>query len=179
MKLDEVFGLENAGWAALLVNDAGTIVRANQTAVKMFGSALERDATLLSAIWAPENTVAAEQFLGQWERSPSSTATLKFRVRGGTSSSFPVTICSYLRDGQRSFIFQFPPDSVRASAAESAAQKQKLDCALQLARTVSLDFNNALTTVLGYTSLVLAQMEPENPWRKLLLEVEKSASRAA
>jgi signal transduction histidine kinase/CheY-like chemotaxis protein len=179
MKPDEVFGLENAGWSALLVNEAGTIVRANQAAVKMFGSALERDATSLSGIWAPENTVAAEQFLGQWERSPTSMATLKFRIKGGTTSSYPVTICSYVRDGQRSFVFQFPPDSVRVSAAESAAQKQKLDCALQLARTVSLDFNNALTTVLGYTSLVLAQMEPDNQWRKLLLEVEKSASRAA
>ena len=33
------------------------------------------------------------------------------------------------------------------------AHKQKLDCALQLARTVALDFNNALTSILGHTSL--------------------------
>ena len=57
--------------------------------------------------------------------------------------------------------------------------KQKLDCALQLARTVSLDFNNALTTILGHTSLVLSKMEPNNPWRNSLVEVEKSAARAA
>ena len=160
MKLEEAFGLENAGWAALLVNDAGTIVRANQAAVKIFGTALEGEATLLSAIWAPENGVGADQFLGQWERSPVSTATLKFRIKGGITTPFPATICSFVRDGQRRFIIQFLPDATRVSAAENAAQKQKLDCALQLARTVSLDFNNSLTTVLGYTSLVLAQMEP-------------------
>jgi two-component system cell cycle sensor histidine kinase/response regulator CckA len=57
--------------------------------------------------------------------------------------------------------------------------KQKLDCALQLARTVALDFNNALTSILGHTSLVLSQMEPHHPWRNSLLEVEKSAARAA
>ena len=120
MKTDEVFGLENAGWAALLVNDAGTILRANQAAVRIFGSALE--ATLLSTVWAPENTVGADHFLGQWERSPTATATLKFRIKGGTVGSYPVTICSYVRDEQRHFIFQFVPDSTRASAAENAAQ---------------------------------------------------------
>jgi two-component system cell cycle sensor histidine kinase/response regulator CckA len=44
---------------------------------------------------------------------------------------------------------------------------------------VSLDFNNALTGILGHTSLVLSKMEPTHPWRGSLLEVEKAASRAA
>jgi CheY-like chemotaxis protein len=57
--------------------------------------------------------------------------------------------------------------------------KQKLDCALQLARTISLDFNNALTSVLGHTSLLLSKAEPGHPWRHSLMEVEKSAARAA
>ena len=59
------------------------------------------------------------------------------------------------------------------------AHKQKLDCALQLARTVALDFNNALTSILGHTSLVLSKMEPNHPWRGSLIEVEKSAAKAA
>ena len=59
------------------------------------------------------------------------------------------------------------------------AHKQKLDCALQLARTVALDFNNALTSILGHTSLVLSKMEPNHPWRDSLIEVEKSAAKAA
>jgi nitrogen-specific signal transduction histidine kinase len=62
---------------------------------------------------------------------------------------------------------------------EAQAQKQKLDCALQLARTVALDFNNALTSILGHTSLLLSKMEPGNPSRSSLLEVEKSAAKAA
>ncbi|MGD0253162.1 MAG: ATP-binding protein [Verrucomicrobiota bacterium] len=57
--------------------------------------------------------------------------------------------------------------------------KQKLDCALQLARTVSLDFNNALTSVLGHTSLLLSKAEAGHPWRRSLMEVEKSAEHAA
>jgi signal transduction histidine kinase len=57
--------------------------------------------------------------------------------------------------------------------------KQKLECALQLARSVSLDFNNALTSILGHTSLLLSKAEAGHPWRHSLMEVEKSASRAA
>ena len=58
-------------------------------------------------------------------------------------------------------------------------QKQRLDCAVQLTRSVTLDFNNALTTILGHASLVLAQMELTHPFRASLIEVEKAAERAA
>ena len=66
-----------------------------------------------------------------------------------------------------------------AGADAALVHKQKLDCALQLARTVSLDFNNALTSILGHTSLLLSKAEPGHPWRHSLIEVEKSAARAA
>ena len=78
-----------------------------------------------------------------------------------------------------------PAPAATANAADKDTntalliQKQKLDCALQLARTVSLDFNNALTSVLGHTSLLLSKAEPGHPWRHSLMEVEKSAARAA
>jgi two-component system, cell cycle sensor histidine kinase and response regulator CckA len=75
-----------------------------------------------------------------------------------------------------------PPTGAEAKPAgpdASQALKQKLDCALQLARTVALDFNNALTSILGHTSLILSKMEPNHPWRDSLLEVEKSAAKAA
>lgn len=59
------------------------------------------------------------------------------------------------------------------------AHKQKLDCALQLTRTVALDFNNALTIILGHTSLLLSKLDSKHPFRASLVEVEKSAEKAA
>jgi two-component system cell cycle sensor histidine kinase/response regulator CckA len=192
MKLDLVFTLENAGWPALLVDEAGTIRRANQTAVKAFGTALEGEATSLSAIWTPENRVTPEQFLATWERTPTAAVPLKFRTRGGTVASYLISVCSFTHDEQKYFVLQLLPDVVAAAQVNSSmadgkdhnaeaglAQKQKLDCALQLARTVSLDFNNALTSILGHASLVLGKMEPNHPWRHSLMEVEKAAGRAA
>lgn len=203
IKPDEVFALENAGWPGLLVNSATTIVRANQAAVKMFGASLEGGTPLLSSIWAHENGQSPEQFIAQWERSHTPAVPLKFRVKG-TSHAFLVSLCSYTRDQLKFFVFQLLPEAPASSSETrsggetkssgetrsgtdtkavhsddfSQAQKQKLDCALQLARTVSLDFNNALTSILGHTSLLLSQMEVNHPWRASLLEVEKSAAKA-
>lgn len=185
MKVEVAFVLENAGWPALLVDDASKICRANTAAGKLFGPALEQGSSLLGAIWSPENTQSAEQFLAQWERSPKPTVALKFRAKGWNTLNFLVSICGLSKDEQKFFVLQLFPEAASTAenigpAAESSqAQKQKLECALQLARTVALDFNNALTSILGHTSLVLSQMDPNHPWRRWLLEVEKSAGKAA
>jgi len=178
MKPDATFALENAGWPALLLDEASTVLRANGSAVRLLGSALEGASAQLGAIWAAGNALPADQFLAHWERSPAPTVSLKFRIRGGNVVAFTAWLSSFTRDEQRFFLLQLPPDAGQA-ADGSAAHKQKLDCALQLARTVSLDFNNALTSVLGHTSFVLSKMEVNHPWRASLLEVEKSAAKAA
>ncbi len=186
MKSSAVFQLENAGWPALLLDSSTTICRANPAAIRLFGPTLEGSTPLLAAIWSEGNGTTPEQFLAQWERSPSPAALLRFHSRGGGTVTASASICSFLKDGQKYFLLQLPPDSAGPvsggdghAAETSLAHQQKLECALQLARTVALDFNNALTSILGHTSLVLSQLEPTHPWRASLLEVEKSASKAA
>jgi nitrogen-specific signal transduction histidine kinase len=185
MKSEVALGLENAGWPVLLVNSSGAILRANPAAVGTFGSTLEGEMPL-SAIWASENGPLAEQFILQWDNSPSAPGPLKFCVKDGAVRSFLTSICPLADGPEKLFILQLLPDaptpvanSPKEPSAESLVQKQKLDCALQLARTVSLDFNNALTSILGHTSLLLSKAEANHPWRHSLIEVEKSAGRAA
>ncbi|MFO1476046.1 MAG: ATP-binding protein [Verrucomicrobiota bacterium] len=184
MKPEVVFALENAAWPALLLDGTGVILRANPAAVKWFGAVLEGEAPRFSALWAGENGSTAEQFLAQWERAPVGVVSARLRSRGGTASSVSLSICSLTKDGQKFFVIQLPPETAGGDESKShgpessLVQKQKLECALQLARTVSLDFNNALTSILGHTSLVLSQMEANHPWRTSLMEVEKSAAKA-
>ncbi|HTL18695.1 MAG TPA: hypothetical protein VL793_15770, partial [Patescibacteria group bacterium] len=152
MKSSAVFQLENAAWPALLLDGATTICRANPAAIRLFGSALEGGTPLLASIWAAENNISPEQFFPQWERSPSPSLVLKFRTRGGNTVRATASICSFSRDGQKCFLIQLLPeagaDSSGAGVGENSdhalAHQQKLECALQLARTVALDFNNAL-----------------------------------
>jgi signal transduction histidine kinase len=205
MKPEVVFGLEGAAWPALLVNASGRVLRANATALAMFGPALGGDAPQLALIWSPENGGSDVQFLLLWEHAPTAAADLKFRVVNGATVKFTVAICVFHDDGNKWFVLQLlpaveavapaapitiapaapaavapvPVEARPATDVEGVMLRQKLDCALQLARTVSLDFNNALTSVLGHTSLLLGKAEPGHPWRHSLIEVEKSAARAA
>jgi signal transduction histidine kinase len=189
MKPEVVFGLENAAWPAVLVNVSGGIFVINAAAKNVFGPALVGDTANLAAIWATENGAPAADFLARWEQLPTSAGILKFKTAGGAVKPFFTSICQFQNDGKKWFVFQLLPGDgllasapaveISATASGDAALKQKLDCVLQLARTVSLDFNNALTGVLAHTSLLLGKAEPEHPWRRSLLEVEKSASRAA
>jgi signal transduction histidine kinase/ActR/RegA family two-component response regulator len=186
MKSDVAFALENAGWPALLVDGAGVLCGASPAAKSLFGAALAGESPLLSAVWAPENTTTADHFLAQWERSAVPTLLLKFRGRDGRAVGYLTSICPFTSAGQKYYMLQLLREStpvageMKPPGAEAGlALKQKLDCALQLARTVALDFNNALTSILGHTSLLLSKMESNHPWRSSLIEVEKSAAKAA
>lgn len=186
MKPDVVFGLENAAWPALLVNAGGSILLANAAAKTVFGAGIVSDSAQLASIWPPDDVGSAKDFLSGLEQAPSTVCNLKFRAASGAVTTFNTSVCPFHQDGQRCFVLQLLPFANAVNGAEDktgtggdANLKQKLDCVLQLARTVSLDFNNALTGVLAHTSLLLTKAEPQHPWRRSLLEVEKSAARAA
>jgi signal transduction histidine kinase/CheY-like chemotaxis protein len=195
MKQESQFALEQASWPAFLADEAGTIRRANEAAQGTFGPVVDGSASLLSSIWGAENEENAGQFLAKLGRVASSEVRVNLRLKGGGQAAFAAHVCAFPGEGQKLFLFQlFPPEPTPARkdppssapphpglGAEQAnqAQKQKLECALQLARTVALDFNNALTIVLGHVSLILSKADPEHPWRNALMEVEKSAERAA
>lgn len=180
-----MFLLQNAVWPAFLVDGGGTIRKANLAAIEVFGSSLEGDSTMLSAIWGEESE-SAEQFITRWERSATTVLPIKFRAKGSVVTMFAAYIAAFHWEEERRLVFQLfrelppPPGETRAGIVDAGlAHKQKLDCALQLARSVSLDFNNALTTILGHASLALSKMELSHPWRGSFAEIEKAAGKAA
>lgn len=185
MKVDLNFGLENAAWPAFVVDAQGVIRRASQGCAALFGSMLE--SAYLSSIWGPGNEFSAEQFLARLERGIPAQNQLRLRIRGGGVAVMNALICHTIKDGQKYFLIQLPPESASARAEREGASandlalahKQKLDCALQLTRTVALDFNNALTSILVHISHILDQMDPTHPWRGSLVEAEKAAEKAS
>jgi len=187
-----VFGLDSAAWPALLVDAGGAIVLANASASTVFGDAVNGKKAPLSTVWSSENSQTVEQFFSHSEQPGAAMVPLKFRAADGGTREFSASVCPFNREGRKWFVLQLfavpapapvqaPPANTveKDSNSEALIHKQKLDCALQLARSVSLDFNNVLTSVLGHTSLLLSKAEPGHPWRRSLMEVEKSAARAA
>src|SRR3954463_9268010 len=181
MKPEFVFCLENANWPALLVDGTATIRKASSGAKSTFGGSLDAEPTLAGSLWAKENEGTAEQFVSRLQRQSTQSTVLKLRMKDGTVSAFQTWISRMDTAAGPYFIFQFFKDPKSDGTTESlaSAQKQKLECALQLTRTVALDFNNALTTILGHASLLLGKLETAHPWRTSLVEIEKSAEKAA
>ncbi|HWQ90852.1 MAG TPA: response regulator, partial [Clostridia bacterium] len=161
-------------WPVLWVDAKGTILQANPEAQRRFGSALQPGTTHLDAIWSAQNPTPAVAFLSAWKAAPQPLTTLRFQA-GNEVLTARVCLSAVVQGDQPGFLLQLLPEAEPAGSVD----KQKLDCALQLARTVALDFNNALTSILGHASLLLSQCDSFNASRPSLLEIEKSALRAA
>jgi len=182
MKADAVFPFEQAAWPALLVDAEGAICHCNAAAVAAFGD-LCQQASNVSSLWSPENSYTAADVLAQAELA-AALLPLRLVTRNSSPTAYLASLCPVPFQGRKLFLLQLlpreaAPEPKNQAAETSTWQKQRLDCALQLARTVSLDFNNALTSILGHASHILSKIEPEHPWRPSLLEIEKSAARAA
>ena len=176
--------MDDAVWPVLLVDSNCIIRHANLAAIHAFGLGMEPGSTSFTALWPSK--ISPAELIATLERSPAGRITLN-TADGCMSLSFQAAFTGVAAGGEALLLAQLLPDPQPATPTAApvraletgTAHKQKLECALQLARTVALDFNNALTSILGHTSLVLSKMEPGNPWRTSLVEVEKSASKAA
>jgi signal transduction histidine kinase/CheY-like chemotaxis protein len=172
----------------LLVDASALVQRANPAGVDFFGTKVDPKAPLAN-IWTNENGGEPAAFLARVKAVKSLTSPLKLRGKGITITPFTASVCVLERNGVAFYLFQLFPSAPGDSAARSEgkgasvevnlAQKQKLDCVLQLTRTVALDFNNTLTAILGQATHVLSSTDADHPWRTSLTEIEKAAERAA
>lgn len=198
MKSETVFALENANWPALLVDASGSVRAFSKGARNTFGQAITNGAMLGKTIWSRENDQSAEEFFASFDQGANKSPKLRFKGRDGSTVSYETHVCSLRVDHSDLFLLQLfrvqaaeeevsppaPPPAPKPTEGHtvmeaSLAQKQKLDCAMQLIRTVALDFNNALTSILGHSSLLLARADRKSPLRSSLVEIEKSAQKAA
>jgi len=65
------------------------------------------------------------------------------------------------------------------SLSEELRQSQKLEAVGRLAAGIAHDFNNLLTAILGYSELVLDDIDGGTPSRRHVEEIQKAAERAA
>lgn len=186
--------LGQAAWPVLSVGADGRVAGVNDAAVQCFG--LEVVEKPFSDLWDVANSTDAGAFLRQSVITPTPTV-IQLKAVDGEKIAFstyasPIQIdggtgclLQLFREvaapatGNTTMFFRQPEKPQPGPMDPAQIHKQKLECALQLTRTVALDFNNALTSVLGHTSLILRKLPADSPWRNSLVEVEKSAEKAA
>ena len=67
----------------------------------------------------------------------------------------------------------------RMRLSEQLTQSQKMEGIGRLAGGIAHDFNNLLTTIMGYTEIILMQVDQESPLRSGMEEIKKASNRAA
>lgn len=188
-QLEDITVLDGASWPAFLVDATACVRRANPAALDFFAEKVEGAAAPLAALWTNENGSDPAAFLQRVKASKALITPLKLRGKGVAITPFNASVCLLERDRTPFYLFQLFPNVPAAGAPRTdgkgqsveinLAQKQKLDCALQLTRTVALDFNNTLTAILGHVTHVLSTTAADHPWRMSLMEIEKAADHAA
>jgi PAS domain S-box-containing protein len=161
--------------------ESGRILEANNTFCCLFGYTLEETRLLeLRDLHPPED----RERLMEAYRSASVSGKRAFHdlacvrkngerfladVRGGPISLENRTVTEWiLRD-----------TTDRRSLEDQLRQAQKMESVGTLAGGIAHDFNNLLTGILGYSRLVKVRMAAEDPNRKKMELIEKSAVRAA
>ena len=184
MNIDLPEALKHAYWPVLIVNDLGTVLSHNPAALRCFGPVISGSKFSLKDLWSPSNSGGYRLLLMQLRADASEGLPAKFIREDGTVGAFHcvtspvgghfcVQLLSVRTDSDSGEAKPTPED------VSGLRQKQKLECALKLIETVALDFNNALTGILGHTSLILGRMQSGDPWYGSLREILKSVEKAA
>ena len=182
---------EQSPFGVLIIDpETGRAVEFNKTAHRQLGYSREEFASLTiadyEALEKTENTEETEERIGKITEGGRQGLQTSHRTKEGELRDVLVTAQSTNLSGRSVLhtIFQDITEKVKAERAlaqslEQLRQSQKMEAVGRLAGGIAHDFNNLLTVIIGYCELIATNIGEQNPLREDLLEIRKSADRAA
>ena len=153
--------------ALFIADDSGRILDANPAACTLTGLSVEqlRETPLQTVL--PE-TVNETNGARQIAKRNGSAGTPNRVLQIDAAAFAPGVLVYTVRDLTN-----------QSRLEEQLAQSQKMDAVGQLAGGVAHDFNNILTVIMSYSSLLLSDFEENDPRREDIQEISNAATRAS
>ena len=172
----------NAPYGIFTVTEDGRILTANRALAAMLGYDAPEDVTTLNMSAFYRRREEREAVLIRWRRD-SRVAAHEASWQNRAGHDLIVRLTGRLLDedrGSQDTFEVFVEDITEQRRLESAVrQSQKMEAIGRLAAGIAHDFNNLLTAILGYTELMLEQIDSEKPIHSDLRLVQQAGQSAA
>jgi len=160
----------------------GRYTSSNKAGEQITGYSLEETLKLnIADIVAPEHLNNARQMISKKLAGQAITAyELEVIAKDGRRIAVEVNTSLVFKDGVPIGVQGIARDMTeRKQLEERLRQSHKMEAIGQLAGGVAHDFNNLLTVIGGYSSILLAKLQPDSPHRTSIEEIKKASDRAS
>jgi two-component system cell cycle sensor histidine kinase/response regulator CckA len=156
-------------------------VDVNRAAVHTYGYSREEFLNMSVFDIRPEGEVVRFREYAKTRHNTGNYIPQCWQHRKKDGSLFQVEVHSSVVhvDGRCMRLVETTDVSERHALEEQLRQAQKMEAIGQLAGGISHDFNNLLTVINGYSSMLCDQLEDDHPMRADLVAIRRSGERAA